>query len=48
MTWRIPAIILILIALGWLSIWDALRHPVEPDELDLEARRAMPVYGVGE
>lgn len=45
---RVPLTIIVLILLGWLSIWDALRSPVIPGELDLESRRTMPVYGVGE
>lgn len=47
MNWRVPACITILILLGWLSIWDALRSPVIPDELDLEARKAA-IVGFGE
>lgn len=44
MTWRVPLIILILMLLGWAAILE----PVIPDADDLESRRTMPVYGVGE
>lgn len=48
MTLRVLAIVVILALLSALSVFDALRHPVEPDELDLAARQQKVIYGAGE
>lgn len=50
---RLVAVVAILCALCCLSVYDAMRHPVEPDEFDLAARGmtgtpSKQIWGIGE